>query len=47
MNYIKRLYIRYEEDGIFSVVSKLLKKIGIETTYNSLIHKKKLIFIKD
>jgi len=46
MNYIKRLYIRYEEDGIFSVVSKLLKKIGIKTTYNSLIHKKKINIYK-
>jgi hypothetical protein len=47
MNYIKRLYIRYEEDGIFSVVSKLLKKIGIKQLIILLFIKKKLIFIKD
>ena len=46
MNYFKRIYIKYEKDGIWRVVSILLKKLGIKTTYSSFMHKKKFNLYK-
>ena len=46
MNYFKRIYIKYERDGIWRVTSILLKKLGIHTTYSSFIHKKKVNLYK-
>lgn len=47
MNYVKRIYIKYQKDGIWRVVSLLLKKIGIQTKYSSFIHKKKTFLAKN
>ena len=47
MNYVKRIYIKYQKDGIWRVVSFLLKKIKIQTKYSSFIHKKKTLLAKD
>ena len=47
MNYVKRIYIKYQKDGIWRVVSFLLKKIKIQTKYSSFIHKKKTLLTKD
>jgi hypothetical protein len=41
MNCLKRIYIKYEKDGIWRIISILLKKLGIKTTYSSFMHKKK------
>jgi hypothetical protein len=46
MNYLKRIYIKYEKDGIWRVVSILLKKLGIKTTYSSFMHKRKFNLYK-
>jgi hypothetical protein len=46
MNYLKKIYIKYEKDGIWRIVSILLKKIGIKTTYTSFMHKKKFNLYK-
>ena len=46
MNYLKRIYIKYEKDGIWRVISILLKKLNINTTYSSFIHKKKVNLYK-
>ena len=46
MNYLKRIYIKYEKDGIWRVVSILLQKLGIKTTYSSFMHKKKFNLYK-
>lgn len=46
MNYLKRIYIKYERDGIWRVISILLKKLNINTTYSSFIHKKKVLLYK-
>ena len=46
MNYLKKIYIKYEKDGIWRIVSILLKKIGIKTTYTSFMHKKKINLYK-
>jgi len=46
MNYLKRIYIKYEKDGIWRIVSILLKKLGIKTTYSSFMHKKKFNLYK-
>jgi len=46
MNYLKRIYIKYDKDGIWRVTSILLKKLGIKTTYSSFIHKKKFNLYK-
>lgn len=47
MNYVKRIYIKYQKDGIWRVVSFLLKKIKIQTKYSSFIGKKKTLLAKD
>jgi len=47
MNYFKRIYIKYEKDGIWRIISLLLKKIKIQTKYSSLIDKKKYLLAKD
>lgn len=46
MNYLKRIYIKYERDGIWRITSIFLKKLGINTTYSSFIHKKKVNLYK-
>lgn len=46
MNYLKRIYIKYERDGIWRVISIILKKLNINTTYSSFIHKKKVNLYK-
>ena len=46
MNYLKKIYIKYEKDGIWRIVSILLKKVGIKTTYTSFMHKKKFNLYK-
>lgn len=47
MNYFKRIYIKYEKDEIWRIISLLLKKIKIQTKYSSLIDKKKYLLAKD
>ena len=46
MNVFKRIYIKYDKDGIWRIVSIFLKKLGIKTTYSSFIHKKKFNLYK-
>lgn len=47
MNIFKRYKIKYQKDGIWRVISILLKKINISTKFSSFIEKKKFYLIKN
>jgi hypothetical protein len=43
MNYLKKVYLKYEHRGLGYVIHYFLKKVGIKTKYSSFIHKKKYL----
>lgn len=43
MNYLKKVYLKYEHRGLGYVIHYFLKKVGIKTKYSSFIHKKKCL----
>tara|TARA_B110000503_G_scaffold48757_2_gene79204 strand:+ start:3254 stop:4087 length:834 start_codon:yes stop_codon:yes gene_type:complete len=46
MHYLKRIYKRYDNEGIEALVYYYLKKFGIKVKYNSFLDKKKKIISK-
>lgn len=46
MNYLKRIYKRYDNEGIESIIYYYLKKLGIKVKYHSFFDKKKKFLLK-
>ena len=46
MNYLKRIYNRYSNGGLESIIYYYLKKINVKTRYSSHLDKKKNYFLK-
>ncbi|MDB9826821.1 hypothetical protein OAC14_00620 [Candidatus Pelagibacter sp.] len=46
MNYFQRIKIKLDKDGLESVISYFLKKVGYKTKYSSLAEKQKILLSK-